>query len=351
MHSVSVVIPAYNASATITETLASVQIQTVRPCEIIVVDDGSSDATPEIVARLAANDSLIRVIRQDNGGVAKARNTGVENARGDWIGALDADDVWHPRWIELMLAAANAAPQVPGLVYCWSRRIDIGSRLLSDMGRPVYQGKVFEQLVASNFLQNASAALLRRDAVLAVGGFDSGLRAAGAQGAEDIKLYLAIARVAPLAVAPYFLTGYRILKGSMSQSADRMRTSIELVLRDVERECTDLPPALLRLARMNYDFYVASIGLRGARLWVFLRYLTAGITRAPLSAAVLLSIHAVLLVHTALFVKRAHPDFKTLDPEYRQPIGLTSLLESYQTWVLNRTLRRRDQTLETSGQG
>lgn len=218
MTSVSVIIPAYNAEATIAETLVSVQGQTLSPDEIIVIDDGSSDATPRIVASVAAGDPRVRLITQTNAGVAEARNTGIRAARSDWVASVDADDIWHPRWIELMVAAVEAAPYRPGFAYCWSRRIDEESHVLSDVGRPRHQGNVYTQLVASNFLGNASAALLRRDLLLDVGGFDPGLQKAGAQGAEDLKLYLAIARTQPVALAPYFLTGYRLSSGSMSRN-------------------------------------------------------------------------------------------------------------------------------------
>src|SRR5579863_7666011 len=91
---VTVVIPAYNAAHTIDETLRSARYQTHRNLEILVVDDGSKDATPEVVARHAVIDARIRLIVQENAGVAAARNRGIAEAKSDLIAPLDADDLW-----------------------------------------------------------------------------------------------------------------------------------------------------------------------------------------------------------------------------------------------------------------
>src|ERR1700674_400681 len=88
---VTVVIPAFNAARTIDETLRSVRSQTHRRLEILIVDDGSTDATPQIVERHVAEDRRIRLIRQPNAGVAAARNKGVVEAAGDLVAPIDAD--------------------------------------------------------------------------------------------------------------------------------------------------------------------------------------------------------------------------------------------------------------------
>src|SRR5438034_11633591 len=93
---VSVVIPAFNASATIDETIRSVRSQSHRDLDIIVVDDGSIDDTVAIAQRHAAYDSRIRIITQCNAGVAAARNAGWRAARADFIALLDADDLLTP---------------------------------------------------------------------------------------------------------------------------------------------------------------------------------------------------------------------------------------------------------------
>jgi glycosyltransferase involved in cell wall biosynthesis len=99
--SVSVIVPAFNAEATLAETLASIRNQLYQPIEVIVVDDGSTDGT----AKLAQSFSFVRVLTQQNAGVAKAFNAGVAESQGDYIAFLDADDLWTPECLALHVAA------------------------------------------------------------------------------------------------------------------------------------------------------------------------------------------------------------------------------------------------------
>src|SRR5262245_17150631 len=105
MPHVSVIIPAYNAAAFIAGAVQSVLDQTFQDFEIIVVDDGSKDGT---VAALEPFGSHIRVHRQQNAGVARARNTGAALATGSWVAFLDADDLWIPQKLERQLAVTTA---------------------------------------------------------------------------------------------------------------------------------------------------------------------------------------------------------------------------------------------------
>ena len=98
---ISVIVPAFNAEATLAETLTSISMQTRPPAEIIVVDDGSTDGT----AGLATASGLARVLTQKNGGVAAAFNAGIAVARGDFIAFLDADDIWTRECLEMQVAA------------------------------------------------------------------------------------------------------------------------------------------------------------------------------------------------------------------------------------------------------
>ncbi|MBR1732589.1 MAG: glycosyltransferase [Alloprevotella sp.] len=108
---VSVVIPAYNMQDYIGETLRSVLASHYLALEVVVVDDGSTDGTPDIVRRIAAEDSRLRVFRVENGGVCRARNKGCAEARGEFILPIDADDTIEPDLIG-QAVAAMAAPDV-----------------------------------------------------------------------------------------------------------------------------------------------------------------------------------------------------------------------------------------------
>jgi glycosyltransferase involved in cell wall biosynthesis len=226
---VSVVVPAYNAAATIEETLASVRNQTHGNLDIIVVDDGSVDQTATIVARHCADDRRVRLLRQANGGVAAARNAGVTAALGELVAIIDSDDLWQPSKIERQLRALRAAGPEAALVYCWSAPIDPEGRIIGWGDTPAHFGDVLGQLCYGNFIGNGSAALMRKSAVQAAGGFDPSLRARRAQGCEDWRLYLLIAERHHVALVADQLTGYRQVPGAMSCDVEQMLRSDGLV--------------------------------------------------------------------------------------------------------------------------
>ena len=105
---ISVVIPCYNAAPFLRETLESVFVQTYPPLEIIVVDDGSTDESAVIAESFG---SPVRVIRQENQGESVARNRGIEEAGGDWVAFLDADDLWLPNKLERQIQVLRDAPE------------------------------------------------------------------------------------------------------------------------------------------------------------------------------------------------------------------------------------------------
>ncbi|HEU6446895.1 MAG TPA: glycosyltransferase family A protein [Verrucomicrobiae bacterium] len=108
---VSVVIPAFNAAATIAQSLESIRNQTFATFEAIVVDDGSTDNTAEIVQKFSAEDSRFTLLQQKNAGVSAARNAALDRARGEFIAFLDADDLWLPQKLERQIELLNANPQ------------------------------------------------------------------------------------------------------------------------------------------------------------------------------------------------------------------------------------------------
>jgi glycosyltransferase involved in cell wall biosynthesis len=121
---ISVIIPAYNAERFLRATLASVQAQSYRNVEIVVVDDGSTDATAKIAEEAAQADHRICIIHQPNLGVAAARNQGLAEAKGEFIAPLDADDVWHPLNLALQVEALNKANPDVAVSYAWFLTID-----------------------------------------------------------------------------------------------------------------------------------------------------------------------------------------------------------------------------------
>jgi glycosyltransferase involved in cell wall biosynthesis/peptidoglycan/xylan/chitin deacetylase (PgdA/CDA1 family) len=226
---VTAIIPAFNARRTIDETLRSVREQTYGNLEILVVDDGSTDDTALRVEAHAQADPRVRLIRQDNAGVAAARNRAVAEARGDFIAPIDADDLWMPTKIEKQMRTMLARGPRCGLVYTWQAKIDDQGRVISASRGPEAEGYVLPRMLFGNFVGSGSPALMRKQAIVEAGGYDSSLRAQRAQGCEDFKLYLRISERYEFAVVKEFLTGYRILENAMSMDLRQMLRSRDLV--------------------------------------------------------------------------------------------------------------------------
>ena len=154
---ISVIMPAYQAEAFIARSIRCAQQQTVRPLEILVIDDGSHDKTA--VAAAACGD-LVRVIRQPNGGPAAARNHGAREARGEWLAFLDADDGWLPNKLERQVAQIDASTSLLH-AYC---TVDENSQHAPD-------DQKFDDLWNRNTICTSSVLMRKRD-FDAVGGFD-----------------------------------------------------------------------------------------------------------------------------------------------------------------------------------
>lgn len=125
---VSTIIPVYNRGAMLREAVASVLAQTHRPIEILIVDDGSTDDTPETAEELAqAHPGIVRLLRQANAGPGMARETGRQAARGEFLQHLDSDDLLLPLKFERQVAALRARPDA-GVAYCFTRYYRIGEQ-------------------------------------------------------------------------------------------------------------------------------------------------------------------------------------------------------------------------------
>ena len=231
---VSVRLPAYNASKTINETLLSVRRQNYSNLEIIAVDDGSTDQTAQIINKHAAYDDRIRLIKQANLGVANARNKALFEASGDFVAPIDADDLWHPNKIAQQMALARERGPKISLIYTWYATIDTSSRIVQ-IRKPSDEGYVLPALFLSNFVGQASSPLMPRQQVIKVGGYDPSLRARRAQGCEDWQLYMKLAELGEFAVAKSLLTGYRGTEQSMSSDIAQMLRSHALIMEPFHR--------------------------------------------------------------------------------------------------------------------
>jgi glycosyltransferase involved in cell wall biosynthesis len=281
---VSVVVPVYNGERYVGRTLQSVAEQSHRNLEILIVDDGSTDGTGDILHGFVQQESRARILRQSNKGVAAARNLGIRSASGDFIAPLDADDIWHPERVSRQLRCLIDSPSDVGLVYSpWITIDESGRRLSSCLDRGRFEGIVWLQLVMGNFLGNASTALIKKDCLQAVGLYDEAYFLQRAQGCEDWDLYLRIAGVCRFHCQPDCLIGYRQVQGSMSIDVDQMMRSYGRLMSKVRISGVPVPPSVYRWSRANYLLYMANRAAaarrRGLTAILLLRLLSTDLAR------------------------------------------------------------------------
>ncbi len=244
--SVSVVIPTYNSGHLVTEAVESVLAQTVAPAEVIVVDDGSADDTPE---RVACYGGRVRYVRQKNQGVSAARNRGLDEARGEFVAFLDADDVWHPSKCELQL---RAFARFPELAMVGAQPFDWPARTFpaldgTDLPRLTRVG--WHDLVEKNYLTTSSV-VVRRVALDRAGRFDTAL-----QGPEDRDLWLRVAEAGAVANLELPLVGYRDVPGSVSKQAERCEASMLRILHKLDAKGALRRRWLLRRKAYSYVYH------------------------------------------------------------------------------------------------
>lgn len=228
----TIAVPCFNAEASLARTLQSLVSQTHSDIEVLIVDDGSTDRTSQIAQRFVAHDSRIRLLAsRTNSGVAAARNLALAHANGDFFAPLDSDDLWKPNKLELLLQPLLADSSF-GVAYSWFDNIDERDRIFYGGFRYSFQGDVLAKLCQVDFIGNGSNAVMRTALVKAVGGYDSSLRARGAEGCEDWKLALQLAERCRFAVVTQPLTGYRLSSTNMSNNVVQMVKSAELVAHD-----------------------------------------------------------------------------------------------------------------------
>jgi glycosyltransferase involved in cell wall biosynthesis len=240
--SISVVIPTYNRAALLRRAVDSALAQSVRPTEILIVDDGSTDDTAAVASTWA---SPVRYIATPNGGVARARNVGIAAARGEWIALLDSDDEWEPEKLAQQCRALDAAPDarwcITGCTLVdgdgnprpghqnWKATFPVFSeiadsptqyfgRTLQPLGTDAFTGDLYETLFRGNVVLPSSA-VIHRSVFERSGNFDPEFRYA-----EETQFFHRVAAAFPVVVLLAPLVRYRVAQsGSLTSSANTQK--------------------------------------------------------------------------------------------------------------------------------
>lgn len=221
------IVPAYNYGRFLPMAIRSVLGQSCPDWELLIVDDGSTDDTAEVVRPFLRSDARVRYLRQKNAGLSAARNTGIRRARTPFVALLDADDEWEPEFLSRALGAFDRLPTEFGLVATASRLMDAAGQLLPASNRGTKREReIFsEELILKNRF-SADAVLIRREVFDACGMFDEELRSS-----EDRDMWIRLARLRRIHWCPEVLVRIRRHGDNMSGNCDRMRDNMRRVLR------------------------------------------------------------------------------------------------------------------------
>ncbi|MEX2400210.1 MAG: glycosyltransferase family 2 protein [Rhodothermales bacterium] len=278
----SVILPAYNAAPYIREALQSVFDQTYPSFEIIVVDDGSTDGTAEIVREYAAADTRVTLVRQSNQGVGAARNTAIRHARGIYIAPLDADDRWAPDKLQKQVARMVAMGASAGLIYCWYRSINGDGNVLGYSDRHTVEGRAPRAMLLRNLTGNASVPLFRATTLKALGGYLTRAEQGGGQGFEDWDLSLRVSERFDVGVVPDHLVDYRQAPHCMSTNARSMSRSLAVVMDEARRRNPGIAPREFRWSKGNFYYYVTRRAFRWSKNSVDVRSLALAVVADPI---------------------------------------------------------------------
>jgi glycosyltransferase involved in cell wall biosynthesis len=254
---VSVIMPAYNASSTIDSAIRSILNQTYKDWELIVIDDGSTDNTADLIQSF--NHPGILLIKQENQGQSGARNTGIDSSKGEYIAFLDADDLWEEDKLREQIDCFKKAKHELGFVHTGYREFDdkkeYKPKPLRFVRKKQLKGFVFDDLVIHNFV-GVLTVMIPRKILDEVGVFDKSLI-----NSPDWDLWLRITRKYPVDYVDKSLARYRLNPHGLSKNYESYEKNLWMLL---ERHLLteELPE-----------------GRRKRGLWLYYRHMTHGFAR------------------------------------------------------------------------
>jgi glycosyltransferase involved in cell wall biosynthesis len=288
---ISVVIPVYNGEQTIKETIESVLSQTFTDFELIISNDGSQDDTLKVVSNIP--DSRIKVFSYSNAGLSTSRNRGIFQATGEYIAFIDADDLWTPDKLAEQLKVLQNNPQA-AVAYSWTDSIDESGQFFRVGGHRTVNGNVLTRLILNDFIESGSNPLIRKQALIEVGGFDESLTHS-----EDWDMWLRLAARYHFIAVPSVQILYRVRINSWSYNVARMEADS---LRVIQRAYAEAPESIQHLKRVsmgNRYKYLTFKALDGYPVWykgfIALRFFWNAVKNDPVLARHKRMISKVLL--------------------------------------------------------
>ncbi|NJL89875.1 MAG: glycosyltransferase [Coleofasciculaceae cyanobacterium SM2_1_6] len=277
MPQISVIIPAYNSEKTIRETIDSVLAQTFRDLEIIVINDGSSDRTVEVVQRIS--DPRISFYSYPNGGPATSRNRGIIKSQGAYLSFIDADDLWTPDKLEIQYQALVNNPQA-AVAYSGTDWIDEQGNFLRHASAQGPSGDVYAHALLYHLFGSGSNFLVRREALFAIQASDQDTNSffdEFTKPSEDWDICIRLAKKYQFVAVPQVQILYRRSLNSLSsQLAQQERGTTRTLKKAFDLAPTDLQ-YLRRLSLTNIYRYITYKSLEGIpshyRGWQGLRVL------------------------------------------------------------------------------
>lgn len=277
----SIVIPSYNVAPYIEAAISSALDQTFTDLEVIVVNDGSTDQTPAIIERIAAerNDPRLKIIHRANGGLAAARNTGIKAAMGEFIGFLDSDDVWHPTKAAKHVDRMRADPTI-GISFSHSQYIaesgvPTGGILFAKKTEPS-----LHDMIRRNHVGNGSTPVVRSICFKKAGVFREELKSC-----EDYEMWCRILWATDLRAEAIQepLTSYRLRDSSLSFNFEKFVSNADLAMSALRERMKHVPERLFRAGHAEHyriaawkaaitgqDKSAANLLIRSLRLWPWL---------------------------------------------------------------------------------
>jgi glycosyltransferase involved in cell wall biosynthesis len=275
---VSAIIPTYNYGRFLREAIDSTLAQTYPALEVIVVDDGSTDDTPQI---LASYGDRIRAIRQENLGVGAARNTGIAAAQGEYLAFLDSDDIWRPRKLECDVARFTADPDV-GMVHCGAETFDNTGKTIS-VSLGGLEGWVAPDLLRLDrevIAAPGSGMTVRKSIAEELGGYDPRL-----QPSEDWDFCYRVACRYRVGFVPEVLVRYRLHGSGIHLNIQKMENGMLLAL---EKAFMSPDPAVQALRNHSYGRIhrvLAGCYFQSSKPRLFLRHMIKSLRYDPRNLA------------------------------------------------------------------